>query len=176
MESGHQLQLTNLFLASLLSFFLLYVTEHQVSVSLLSLSTSSYLSCQHNKLPSYWKSCSRYHAHISKFCRTLMDWFLDYSSVTLFFNRRFRWYLLVYLHVQESSRLWVLKETRPDTRLPQSRAGGQGPYFRSVEHLGRSGIAKNPINAEKVKCDGRTYGRTDQRTNGWTDKAGFRVA
>ena len=156
MESGHQLQLTNLFLASLLSFFLLYVTEHQVSVSLLSLSTSSYLSCQHNKLPSYWKSCSRYHAHISKFCRTLMDWFLDYSSVTLFFNRRFRWYLLVYLHVQESSRLWVLKETRPDTRLPQSRAGGQGPYFRSVEHLGRSGLARHPQNAKKVKCDGWT--------------------
>ena len=46
-------------------------------------------------------------------------------------------------------------KTRPDTRLPQSRAGGQGPYFRSVEHLGRSGIAKNPINAEKVKCDSK---------------------
>ena len=49
----------------------------------------------------------------------------------------------------------VVYETRPDTRLPQSRAGGQGPYLRSVEHLGRSGIAKNPINAEKVKCDSK---------------------
>ena len=45
---------------------------------------------------------------------------------------------------------------RPDTRLPKSRAGGQGPYLRSVEHLGRSGIAKNPINAKIVKCDGPT--------------------
>ena len=58
--------------------------------------------------------------------------------------------------------------TRPDTRLPQSRAGGQGPYLRSVEHLGSCGIAKNPIIAEKVKCDGRTDGRTD--------KAGCRFA
>ena len=30
------------------------------------------------------------------------------------------------------------KKTKPDTRLPQSRAGGQGRYLRSVEHLGRS--------------------------------------
>ena len=29
-------------------------------------------------------------------------------------------------------------ETRPDTRLPKSRAGGQGPYLRSLDHLGRS--------------------------------------
>ena len=27
------------------------------------------------------------------------------------------------------------KKTRPDTRLPQSRAGGQGPYLRSLEHM-----------------------------------------
>ena len=45
------------------------------------------------------------------------------------------------------------QSTRPDTRLPQSRGGGKGPYLRSVEHLGRSNEAKNPINAEKVKCD-----------------------
>ena len=44
-----------------------------------------------------------------------------------------------------------IDKTRPDTRLPQSRAGGQGPYLRSVEHLGRSGIARNFINAEKIK-------------------------
>ena len=68
-------------------------------------------------------------------------------------------------------------QTRPDTRLPQSRTGGQGPYLRSVEHLVRSGIAKNPINAKKVKCegltdrrmDGQTDGRTDGRTNRPTD-------
>ena len=33
-------------------------------------------------------------------------------------------------------------------------------------------MAKNPINAKKVKCDGET----DQRTDGRTDKAGCRVA
>ena len=30
------------------------------------------------------------------------------------------------------------KVTRPDTWLPKSRAGGQGPYLRSLDHLGRS--------------------------------------
>ena len=32
----------------------------------------------------------------------------------------------------------VVNTTRPDTRLPKSRAGGQGPYLRSPDHLGRS--------------------------------------
>ena len=34
------------------------------------------------------------------------------------------------------------KKTRPDTRLPKSRAGGQGPYLRSPDHLGRSSEVK----------------------------------
>ena len=55
--------------------------------------------------------------------------------------------------------------TRPDTQLPQSRAGGQGPYLRTVEHFGRSGIAKNPMNAKKVsRKDRRTDGPTDQQS------------
>ena len=33
--------------------------------------------------------------------------------------------------------------TRPDTRLPQSRAGGQGPYLRSLDRLGRISESKN---------------------------------
>ena len=32
----------------------------------------------------------------------------------------------------------IEKKTRPDTQLPQSRAGGQKPYLRSLDHLGRS--------------------------------------
>ena len=32
----------------------------------------------------------------------------------------------------------IYLETRPDTRLPKSRAGGQGLYLRSLDHLGRS--------------------------------------
>ena len=36
--------------------------------------------------------------------------------------------------------------------------------YTSVEHFGRSGLAKNPINAKKVKCDGRTDGPTDGPT------------
>ena len=62
---------------------------------------------------------------------------------------------------EEGKRYTTGLKTRPDAQLPQSRVGGQGPYLRSVEHLGRSGIAKSPINAKKEKCDGRT--------NGWTD-------
>ena len=27
--------------------------------------------------------------------------------------------------------------TRPDTRLPKSRVGGQGPYLRSLDNVGR---------------------------------------
>ena len=34
------------------------------------------------------------------------------------------------------------EKTRPDTRLPKSRVGGQGPYLRSLDHLGRSSEVK----------------------------------
>ena len=32
--------------------------------------------------------------------------------------------------------------TRPDTRLLKSRVGGQGPFFRSPDHLGKSSEVK----------------------------------
>ena len=35
------------------------------------------------------------------------------------------------------------RRKRPDTRLPKLRVGGQGPYLRSLEHLGwSSGVKK----------------------------------
>ena len=46
-----------------------------------------------------------------------------------------------------------MKLNRPDTRLPKSRAGGQGLYLKSPEHLGRRGEAKHIINANKEKED-----------------------
>ena len=49
---------------------------------------------------------------------------------------------------RESRREW--KETRPDTRLPQSHAGGQGPYLRSLDYLGRGSEAKNRKDKKKV--------------------------
>ena len=61
------------------------------------------------------------------------------------------------------------KKTRPVTRLPQSRMGGQGLYLRSLDHLGRSSEAKDRKNRIKVKCDGRTDGRTDGQTDRRTD-------
>ena len=51
--------------------------------------------------------------------------------------------------------------TRPDTRLPQSRAGGQGPYLRSPEHLGRSSEAKDSKNSKEEECGGQTKRPTD---------------
>ena len=41
----------------------------------------------------------------------------------------------------ESHMMFLLK-TRPDTRLPKSRAGGQEPYLRSTDHLGKSSEVK----------------------------------
>ena len=34
--------------------------------------------------------------------------------------------------------LAILTLDTPDTRLPKSRAGGQGPYLRSIDFLGKS--------------------------------------
>ena len=63
-----------------------------------------------------------------------------------------------------------LDETRPDTRLPQSRAGGQGPYLRWLDHLGRSREAKDRKKQKKVKCDGQTDQQTDGPTARQTDQ------
>ena len=46
-----------------------------------------------------------------------------------------------------------IERTRPDTRLPKSRAGGQGPYLRSLDHLGRSSGVKEIKSYKKIKCD-----------------------
>ena len=64
----------------------------------------------------------------------------------------------------------TLKKTRPGTSLPQSRAGGQGPYLRSLDHVGMSSEAKNRKNKKEVKCDGRTNGPTDGPTDRRTDR------
>ena len=37
---------------------------------------------------------------------------------------------------------WARDKTRPDTRLPKSRAGGQLPYLRLPDHLGKSSEVK----------------------------------
>ena len=60
------------------------------------------------------------------------------------------------------------KESRSDTRLPQSPVGGQGPFSRSPEHFGKSNEAKDRENirkVKKVKCDRLI----DRPTDGWTD-------
>ena len=55
----------------------------------------------------------------------------------------------------------IFMGTRPDTQLPQTLAGGQRLYLRSLHHLGRSSDAKDLKNLKKVKCDGQTDGQTD---------------
>ena len=52
--------------------------------------------------------------------------------------------------------------TRPGTGLPRLRVGGQGPYLRSGEHLGMSGMPKSLIDTETVIV-------TDGPTDGWMD-------
>ena len=42
-------------------------------------------------------------------------------------------------------------KTRLDTWLPQLPAGGQGPYLRSLDHLGRSSEAKDRKKTKKSK-------------------------
>ena len=42
-----------------------------------------------------------------------------------------------YARIKASPKRDIWK-TRPDTRLPKSRAGGQGSYLRSLDDLGRS--------------------------------------
>ena len=43
----------------------------------------------------------------------------------------------------------VKQKTKTDTRLPQLRAGGQGPYLGLLEHLGRSSEAKDRKNIKR---------------------------
>ena len=80
------------------------------------------------------------------------------------------------LRLFSSRRQPPLLVTRPDTRLPQSRAGGQGLYLRSLDHLGRSSEAKDRKNQKEVKCDGRTNWRTNGRTDRPTDISSYRDA
>ena len=46
--------------------------------------------------------------------------------------------LIEYLSRGSDAKTAGIIRTRPDTRLPKSRAGGQGPYLRSPDNLGRS--------------------------------------
>ena len=73
------------------------------------------------------------------------------------------WVNSSYLNFSTSYKLGSYK-TGPDTRLPQSRAGGQGPY------LGRSSEAKDR-KKKTIKFDRWTDGPMD----GETVKAGCRV-
>ena len=54
-------------------------------------------------------------------------------------------------------------KTRLDTWLLKSRAGGQGPYLRSPDHLGRSSEVKEIKSEKKLNVTDRP---TDRRTDG----------
>ena len=57
-----------------------------------------------------------------------------------------------------------LQITRPDTRLPKSGAGGQGPYLRSLDDVGRSSEVQEIKSQKRIKCDRPTNRPTDQQT------------
>ena len=80
----------------------------------------------------------------------------------------------------------TLQQTRPDTWLPQSRAGGQRQWKRSLKRLGGSSELRKLKNAEKSNkgtdqpTDRLTDRPTNRPTNRLTDRrtniAGCRVA
>ena len=79
------------------------------------------------------------HAFMSKLliCKTAFNYFILFSSfnfLKIFFCEVFP----VTTTAISGGNLLLVLETRLDTRLPKSRAGGQGPYLRSLDHLGRS--------------------------------------
>ena len=59
-----------------------------------------------------------------------------------------------------------MNKTRPDTRLPKSRAGGQGLFLRSPHHLGRSSEATDRKKKTKKLSvmDGPTHRLTDRQS------------
>ena len=63
-------------------------------------------------------------------------WILG-SLTHLFVHLRLM-HLLIYSQKSSKFSISVDKKTRPDTWLPKSGAGGQGPYLRSPDHMGRS--------------------------------------
>ena len=74
-------------------------------------------------------------------------------------------------HVGVPSPLTTMKlHDVPEMNYKASEGKGEvGDYFQflkpfSAEHLGRSNKAKTPINAEKLKCDGRTDRRMDRQS------------
>ena len=58
-------------------------------------------------------------------------------------------------------KMFDLAKTRLDTKLTQSRAGGQGPYLRCFHHLGRSSEAKDRKTPQKSGTDQRMDGPMD---------------
>ena len=70
---------------------------------------------------------------------------------------------------------WITKKTRPDTRLPQSHAGGQELYLRSLDHLGRSSEAKDRKKKNIKKVKKSKAWQTDQPTDQPTDRQTNRV-
>ena len=65
--------------------------------------------------------------------------------------------------IPDPNRNYRKRKTRPDTQLPKSRAGGQGLYLRSLDHLGAV-RPKTVKSQKKVKCDGRTNRPTDRQS------------
>ena len=53
--------------------------------------------------------------------------------------------------------------TRPDTWLPKSHAGGQRPYLRSLDHLGRS--SEKAVKKERKKEKKERRKRKQKRTS-----------
>ena len=76
------------------------------------------------------------------------------------------------LHVAEKEYVCNIYHANKNKAGYMSHAGGQGqgPYLRSLDHLGRSSEAKDCKKTKKVKCDRPTDGPTDGLTDGPIDR------
>ena len=72
----------------------------------------------------------------------------------------------MYLSVNAGVNFAARVTTRSDTRLPQSHPGGQGPYLRSLDRLGRISEVKKEKKENHYKKLSVTDLSTDQLMDG----------
>ena len=121
-------------------------------------------------------------SQLSRFCQNFWAVYISFRYHKLSFERgitiRLCAYIMYFLHQKMPSHgnqrvlsLFTLFWTRPDTRLPKSRAGGLGQWWNRSAKQRRSSNPKNASNCQKSKAL-----PTDGRTNQQTVRVGCRVA
>ena len=93
-----------------------------------------FYSCFHS-----WEGCVRYTTGVafiiifSSYSHTKV-----FAAFVIYFRTKLPLWFWSLVKMIESKWISFFSKTGLDTRLPKLRAGGQGPYLRSEDHLGRS--------------------------------------